>query len=146
MKPLHVRILAALPVLVLSVASLPPFIHRWSDTTSNLIAVGTWVALLAGMAVTAPFNRWMVGDQRDYDTRFGGAVAFSLGIVAFIDILLLIGTAMAVKALGLGAIAYMVVALLVSPVLAVGSIVAVFHLFSWTRDRIGAAYDAADRA
>ncbi|VVD61327.1 hypothetical protein PCE31106_00111 [Pandoraea cepalis] len=146
MKPFHVRILAALPVLVLSVANMPPFIHQWSDTTSDLIAVGTWVALLAGMAVTAPFNRWMLGDQRDYDTRFGRAVAFSLGIVAFIDILLLIGTAMVVKALGLGVIAYIGVSLLMSIVLGVGSVVAVFNLFSWTCDRIGAAYDAADRA
>lgn len=130
MKPLHIRILAALSAVTLSVAGLPPFAHWWSATTADLIAVGAWIALLAGIAVTAPFNRWMLDGERDVETKFNRAAGFSLGIVALVVLTLIAGTALVSKALGLGGVASAAVGLLVSVVLGVGSVVATIRLFS----------------
>ncbi len=142
MKPLHIRILASLPGVTLSVANLPPLIHRWSDITSSLIAVGGWIAMLAFFVVTAPFNRWMLDGERDVETKFNRAAGFSLGIVALVVLTLIAGTALVSKALGLGGVASAAVGLLVSVVLGVGSVVATIRLFSWTHNRMNEAYDA----
>lgn len=145
MKPLHIRILASLPGVTLSVANLPPLIHRWSDITSSLIAVGGWIAMLAFFVVTAPFNRWMLDGERDYETKFNRAAGFSLGIVALVDLALIVGTMLVSKAMGLGGVAFAAVSLPLSTVIAVGSVFSMNRLFPWTRWRIDEAYDAADR-
>ncbi|WP_186020512.1 hypothetical protein [Burkholderia gladioli] len=145
MKPLHIRLLAALPVVTLSVAGLPPFVRWWSATTADLIAMGAWIALLAGIAVTAPFNRWMLDSERDYETKFNRAAEFSLGIVVLVDLTLIVGTMLVSKAMGLGGVAFAAVSLPLSTVIAVGSVFSMNRLFSWTRWRIDEAHDAADR-
>ncbi|MFM0593992.1 hypothetical protein [Paraburkholderia dilworthii] len=145
MKPLHIRIAAAFPVLVLSAANLPPFVHLWSDVVSDLIGVAAWIALLVAIAVAAPFNRWMLDKERDTGTRMLRAAAFSLGIVVPINAVLVGAAAHASKAMGLHSIANIAVAVVVAVVLTALGVVAFDRLWGWTYHRINAAHAAADR-
>ncbi len=147
MKPAHIliHVLAALPVVVLSVANMPPFVHWWSDNVSDAIVVGAWAAVLANFGITAPFNRWMLTDRYEFSHALIHSLRFSIGILLPVGVLLGYGTGIACDALGLHGAAFAVAAVVAAVVLAASLTLSFQLLAAWTHRRVEATYEAAGR-
>ncbi|HIH2744604.1 TPA: hypothetical protein ACYLN4_000262 [Burkholderia lata] len=75
---LPLRWLALIPTLVLSVANMPPFVHLWSATESNVIGVAAWLSLFLGFWLTAPFQRWMLDEDHGSLDRWIRSIGFAV--------------------------------------------------------------------
>ena len=140
---LPLRWLALIPTLVLSVANMPPFVHLWSATESNVIGMAAWLSLFLGFWLTAPFQRWMLDKDHGSFDCWIRSLAFAWSTTLCATFLLVCGTKYALLAMGLHGLAFNLGALACSVALVLFFFVASAGLLHWTEARTNAAHRKA---
>ncbi|SDG94212.1 hypothetical protein SAMN05216466_106132 [Paraburkholderia phenazinium] len=140
MKPRHIRNLALIPPTILVVAGLPPFVHLWRDVPVKWIGIAALIMFVVFLAVTAPFNRWMLDrevDRQNQAMRFAETIAMMLTFWGACPMFSLLNV-MVTRGLAL------VVCFVVLMIVGLGIQRTVRNrVFEWTSRRIDAAYERA---